>query len=139
MTRKPALRAPRHLRNSPPVSTLPCRCVSSPPSSPTRIHTHFRRLQDFRAAPDSGSKSRISTTHFHWTHRKEVLRFLQEGETHDQEAVLWNRGDKRMMEIPAASNVWWYVEVVQAEGNQLRVAYPGGCLSSIYCNACPRV
>lgn len=39
-----------------------------------------------------------------------------------------------MMEIPAASNVWWYVEVVQAEGIQLQVAYPGGCLSSNSCN-----
>lgn len=51
---------------------------------------------------------------------------MQEGETHDQEAVAWSVGDKRMMEIPAASNVWWYVEVVQALPVQLQVAYPGG-------------
>lgn len=49
----------------------------------------------------------------------------QEGETNDQPAVAWAKGEKPMMEALARSNVWWYVEVVAAVAGELRVAYPG--------------
>lgn len=53
--------------------------------------------------------------------------WLQDGETNDRPAVAWNKGEKPMMEVPAGSDVWWYVEVVQAAPDELRVAYPGAC------------
>jgi len=53
---------------------------------------------------------------------------LQDNETGDQPAVAWDKGHKPppMMEVlPAGSDVWVQVRVVQTREDQIMVKYPG--------------
>ena len=53
---------------------------------------------------------------------------LQDNETDDQPPVTWDRGHKPppMMEVlPAGSDVWVQVRVVQTREDQIMVKYPG--------------